>query len=63
MTEYRKRYGSDTWHWRTDCINYPQSDYRSSRGAPAFGELCNQCKARQKAGAGSRAASGSATPS
>lgn len=45
---YRKRKGSDTWHWHTNCSNWPTSDYTTSTTKPTSGELCNQCKAKDR---------------
>ena len=46
---YRKRKGSDTWHWCTNCSNWPTSDYDVTYSKPSSGELCDQCKAKEKA--------------
>lgn len=48
--KYRKRRGSDTWHWCTNCSNWPTSDYEEREGKPTSGELCNECKGKDKAG-------------
>jgi hypothetical protein len=45
---YRKRKGSDTWHWHPDCSNWPKSGYEQLNSKPKSGELCNQCKAKDK---------------
>ena len=45
---YRKRKGRDTWHWRPDCSNWPTSDYSQKPTKPSSGELCNECKAKDK---------------
>ena len=47
---YRKRRGSDTWHFCSNCTNWPTSDFESSTSKPTTGELCNQCKAKKQAG-------------
>lgn len=47
---WRKRRGSDTWHFCSNCSNWPQSDYEVSYTKPNSGELCNECKAKQDAG-------------
>lgn len=46
--EYRQKYGSDTWHWCKNCTRYPTSDYRSTNTKPQSGELCNECKAKDR---------------
>lgn len=52
MTQYRKRVGRDTWHWCTNCTNWPTGkvgvDYTVRKTKPASGELDNQCLAKQK---------------
>jgi hypothetical protein len=50
MAEYRKRRGTDTWHFCSNCSNYPTSDYVSSPGDPGSGEKCNECKAKKANG-------------
>ena len=47
---YRKRKGSDTWHWCKNCSNYPTSDYKEQANKPSNGELCNQCQAKKREG-------------
>jgi len=49
MAEYRKRKDHDTWHWCSNCSNYPTSDYTSHPSKPTTGELCNECKAKRDA--------------
>ena len=52
MPKYRKRRGNDTWHWCTNCSNWPTSDYEEviTPGRPATGELDNECLSKEKAG-------------
>jgi len=55
MPEYRKRKNSDTWHWCTNCSNWPtlaeNPDVHSSKPASGGGrDLCNECKAKTKSG-------------
>ena len=52
MTEYRKRKGSDTWHWCTNCRNWPKDweDYDVRNSRPTTGELDNECKAKDNRG-------------
>jgi len=47
---YRKRNGTDTWHWCRNCSNWPTKDYVERQTKPTSGELCNECKAKEKAG-------------
>lgn len=54
MPYYRRKKDSDTWHWCTNCDDYPQSDYvqewHPNGERPKTGELDNQCLAKEKAG-------------
>ena len=45
---FRRKTDSDTWHWRSDCGNWPTSDYVSKPSKPSTGELCNQCQAKDR---------------
>jgi hypothetical protein len=47
MTTYVKKNGSDTWHWMTNCRNYPTNIGASKQSRP-HGDLCNECKAKEK---------------
>ncbi|MCD6569057.1 hypothetical protein J7K70_02900 [bacterium] len=50
MATYRRRKDSDTWHWCRNCSNWPASDYEEKFTKPSSGELCDQCKAKEKKG-------------
>ncbi len=47
--KYRKKRGHDEWHFCTNCTNWPTSDYIENDGEPSYGELCDQCKSKEKA--------------
>ncbi len=47
---YRRRKGRDTWHFCTNCSNWPKSNYDARDSKPSSGELCDECKAKRKAG-------------
>lgn len=47
--KYRKKKGSDTWHFCGNCTQLPQSDYVEEND-PTSGEKCNQCKSKQSGG-------------
>ena len=49
MKEYRRKKGSDTWHWCSNCTNWPISNYVSRSTKPTSGELDNECKSKEKA--------------
>ena len=48
--EYRRRKDSDTWHWCTNCSNWPTANYVTRQTKPTSGELSNECKAKEKDG-------------
>lgn len=50
MAEYRRKKGSDTWHWCKNCSNWPTSDYEVRYTKPTTGELDNECKAKERDG-------------
>jgi len=50
MVEYRKRKGSDTWHWCTNCSNWPTVNYERSTIKPTSGELCDECRRKEARG-------------
>jgi hypothetical protein len=47
---YRRRQGHDTWHFCSNCSNWPTSNYDTHPGKPSDGELCNECKAKRASG-------------
>lgn len=48
MPTYRRRKDKDTWHWCSNCSNYPTgSDVDVSYTKPTSGELCNECKGKE----------------
>ena len=48
---YRKHKNSDTWHFCTNCSEWPVVNYDSHTGTkPTYGELCNQCLGKERAG-------------
>ena len=47
VTKYVRKKTSDTWHWCTNCGDYPKgSDLEVTYTRPSF-DLCNQCKAKE----------------
>lgn len=50
MPKYVKGPGSDTWHWCTNCSRYPSTVADVSYSKPSSGELCNECKAKDRDG-------------
>ncbi len=49
-SNYRKKKGSDTWHFCSNCSRWPTSDYDEKVTYDGSGELCNECKAKRSAG-------------
>lgn len=47
MAQYRRRRGSDTWHWCRNCSNDPKSDFDTRTERPQ-GDLCNECKSKER---------------
>jgi len=47
---YRRRKGSDTWHWCRNCSNWPSTNFDEQSSKPTTGELCNECKAKDTVG-------------
>jgi hypothetical protein len=47
---YRKRRGTDTWHFCTNCSHWPIADYEEKPSQPSSGELCNECRAKKSQG-------------
>lgn len=50
---YRKRKGTDTWHWCANCSNWPTTNFdtvtTTGKDRPKTGELDNECLAKEKA--------------
>lgn len=47
---YRRRKGNDTWHFCTNCSNWPASGYDAQTNKPTSGEFCNECLAKRDNG-------------
>jgi len=47
---YRKLKTSDAWHFCTNCTRWPTSNYDEQATKPTSGELCNECKGKDKDG-------------
>ena len=56
MVTYRKRKDSDSWHWCTNCDDWPTDDEDFDEielpegQRPSTGELDNQCRAKERDG-------------
>jgi hypothetical protein len=49
-SSWRRRRGNDTWHFCSNCSNWPTYDYEVSYSKPSSGEYCNECKSKKAAG-------------
>jgi hypothetical protein len=47
---YRRRSNRVTWHWCQNCSKWPTTDYEERDRKPGRGELCNQCRAKDREG-------------
>ncbi|HEX8130710.1 MAG TPA: DUF433 domain-containing protein [Pyrinomonadaceae bacterium] len=48
---YRRRKGSETWHWCSTCSTWPESTYEEQASSVSLtGERCNECSARERLG-------------
>lgn len=47
-TYRRRKSGSDTWHFCSNCPNWPTSNYDEQSGKPTTGELCNICRSKRE---------------
>jgi hypothetical protein len=56
MATYVRRADNDTWHWCTNCSNYPEPHEIAERRTlptgqrPSGGELDNECLSKENAG-------------
>lgn len=50
MADYAKRPGNDTWHFCSNCSNYPTGPgVIKQTTKPSSGEFCNECKSKRAA--------------
>jgi hypothetical protein len=47
---YRRKKGSDVWHWCKNCSNWPGYPYDEQSDKPKSGELCNECRRKETNG-------------
>jgi hypothetical protein len=48
MTVFRRKRSRDTWHFCTNCEDWPKDDYVEKNQKPNDGEFCNQCRAKER---------------
>lgn len=46
--KYRRKYNTDTWHFCKNCSNWQTSDYAERDDKPTVGELCDECKGKDR---------------
>lgn len=49
IREYRRKKGTDLWHWCPDCTGWPDKNYEVRFGKPTDGILDNECRALEQA--------------
>ena len=47
---FRRREGSDVWHWCANCSNWPGEAYAERDTKPRSGELCDECRGKDRQG-------------
>ena len=50
MANYRRRKDKDTWHFCSNCSNWPTTDYVEQTTKPTTGEFCNECQGKRNNG-------------
>jgi hypothetical protein len=48
---WRRRWGRDTWHFCSNCTEWPSSGCEESKTEPVLGsgqEFCDQCLSKEK---------------
>ncbi len=45
---YRKKRDGDTWHFCSNCSEWPTSNYDEQEPPPLSGPLCNECKVKRR---------------
>jgi hypothetical protein len=50
LASYVQGPNSDNWHWCKNCTNYPQTIVKRRDTRPTSGDLCNQCKSKEREG-------------
>jgi hypothetical protein len=48
---FRRRRGSDMWHFCSNCSEWPKNDYEERMTNPATGLFCNECLRKRAGGA------------
>lgn len=43
LLNYRRARGSNTWHFRDDCSQWPEHDFEHEMHTPADGRCCVEC--------------------
>src|SRR6266513_1064682 len=45
---YRRTRDGDTWHFCSNCSNWPTTDFVEQRLPPSTGEMCNECTCKRR---------------
>jgi hypothetical protein len=48
---FRRRRGTDMWHFCSNCSNWPRDDYDERATNPGSGLFCNECVRKRASGA------------
>jgi hypothetical protein len=48
--QYRQKRGVETWHFCSNCSNWPGWNYHVSYAMPNGGKLCKECQANRSDG-------------
>jgi hypothetical protein len=48
---FRRRRGSDTWHFCSNCSEWPRADYDERATTPGTGLFCDECIRKRAGGA------------
>lgn len=50
MATYVQGHKTDTWHFCRNCSNYPMRINKRRSTKPTTGELCDQCRGKDRRG-------------
>ena len=50
MRSWRRKKGSDAWHFCTNCSNWPTNDYEEVKTKPTSGQFDDECLSKDANG-------------
>jgi hypothetical protein len=51
MVVYRRKEDSQTWHWCSNCSQYPTGqDIIKRQSRPEYGQFCEECTVKEQTG-------------